>query len=152
MPHRQLHGHGLTSKTVRFSLSNCLLLLSPTLEVTEQLDSPLPPIPEPCDHSPVHCGRCYIGYPQSLFPNWTEPQVKKSGILEAINKNSTLISSIFRIDVDHTGFFTNAGKIEALHSNDSDAEIWEMFVNDSDRVRKILVRYMRSVRLISSLI
>lgn len=150
MPHRQLRGHGSTLKTVRLLLSNYLLLLSPTLEVTkEQLDSPLPPIPEPCDH--IHCGGCYSGYPQSLFPNWTEPQVKKSGIFRAIEGNSTASTSILhRIDVDHTGIFTDAGKIEALRGND--AEIWEMFVNDSDRVRRILVKDMGSVRLIYNLI
>lgn len=97
----------------------------------KQLESPLPPIPELCDHT--SCGGCYVGYPQSRFPNWTERQVKKSRIFDAIHeydRDKTCI--LHRVDVDRNGFFTNPGEIAAHPGHD--AEIWEELIHEKVRV------------------
>ncbi|KJA25334.1 hypothetical protein HYPSUDRAFT_37835 [Hypholoma sublateritium FD-334 SS-4] len=103
-----------------------------------QLESPLPPIPALCDHS--SCGGCYVGYPQSRFPNWTERQVKKSRIFEAIHEYDRERKCILhRVDVDSNGFFTNPGEIVAAPGHDN--EIWEELIHEK-RPEGIRVRAM----------
>ena len=98
----------------------------------KQLESPLPPIPPLCDHK--SCGGCYVGYPQSRFPNWTERQVKKSRIFDAIHEYDHEKTCILhRVDVDSNGFFTNPGQITALPRHD--AEIWEELIHEQVRVK-----------------
>lgn len=110
------------------------LILYPEVD-EEQLYSRLPPIPKACTHE--ICDGCYGGYPQSLFPNWTKGQVKKSGILQALaNYDVSKPCTLYRVNVDRKGFFTNPGEIEAPHGND--AEVWKKLINDSDQVRKSL--------------
>lgn len=114
------------------------LILILYLEVDKaQLDSTLPPIPKACDHKTCH-GGCYGGYPQSLFPNWTEQQVKKSGIFRAIKDNDpSKKCKLYRVNVDSTGFFTKGGEVEARRGNE--AEIWETLIKGSDQVRRPLL-------------
>lgn len=90
-----------------------------------QLESGPPPIPVLCNHR--SCGGCYVGYPQSRFPDWTQRQVKKSRIYEAIHnydRDKTCI--LHRVDVDNNGFFTNPGEITARPGHD--VHIWEALI------------------------
>lgn len=95
-----------------------------------QLASPLPPVPPLCDH--VSCGGCWKGYPQSRFPNWTRDQVARSKIAEAISKKNT--STIYHVDVNSDGFFTDAGEILADDRNTE--ETWDRMIHT--KVRTIL--------------
>ncbi|RDB19710.1 hypothetical protein Hypma_013163 [Hypsizygus marmoreus] len=101
----------------------------------EQLASEAPPIPRPCDHK--EC-TCWIGYPQSRFPNWTEAQVERSRIADAIkNYNKNVACVIYHVDVDTQGFFTDAGKIEAP---EHDKETTWKIVVDNQRPDNLRVR------------
>ncbi|TFK31450.1 hypothetical protein BDQ12DRAFT_694126 [Crucibulum laeve] len=102
-----------------------------------QLASPLPPVPPACNHRTCE-GRCWRGYPQSLFPNWTQAQVKKSKIYTAIheyNRHRTCI--IHHVDVNGNGIFTDSGEISTQDKQDD--EIWQMIVSE-DRPRNLRVR------------
>jgi hypothetical protein len=77
-----------------------------------QLSSPLPPIPEPCTHK--DCKGCWRGYPQSLYPNWTPSQIRKSQIAQAISDYRRDISCVIhQVDVTEEGLFhvPHPGKI-----------------------------------------
>ncbi|PPQ92528.1 LOW QUALITY PROTEIN: hypothetical protein CVT25_010361 [Psilocybe cyanescens] len=94
----------------------------------EQLECPLPPIPELCNH--INCGGCWRGYPQSRFPNWTARQVIKSKIMGAIkdySKDSPCVCH--QVDVDADGFFTNPGQIVAKHGEED--AIWNRLINET---------------------
>ena len=118
----QLHqplGLGLTSRMmVSFQKLYCVFFSSQNLrqEVDRrQLNTSKPPIPPPCNHQP--CNNCWKGYPQSLFPNWTPAQVKKSKINIAINDYRRDVACIIHhVDVDDNGYFRDAGKHFATDS------------------------------------
>lgn len=110
-----------------------------------QLESPLPPIPPPCDHKT--CGGCWAGYPQSLFPNWTPRQVEKSKIQSAITDyRRDIPCKIYHVDVGEDGFFKDAGVVLADESNKS--EIWERIIHstyqdqDDLRIRALFIENM----------
>jgi hypothetical protein len=87
-----------------------------------QLACTHPPIPDFCDHK--ECGGCWIGYPQSRFPNWTPDQVERSGINKAITKyNKSVPCVIYHVDVDTGGFFTDAGA-RPVDENNKD-KLWD---------------------------
>ncbi|KAF9460682.1 hypothetical protein BDZ94DRAFT_1265618 [Collybia nuda] len=88
-----------------------------------QLDSPLPPIPPPCDHK--SCNECWNRYPPSRFPNWTESQVRRSKIADAIKKKTDSI--IYHVDVDSNGLFTARDKIFARE--DDIEKTWKLMKN-----------------------
>ena len=78
-----------------------------------------PDIPELCDHSPERCNRCWKGYPQSLFPNWTERQVRKAKVYDAIHTYSERKSCIcYRVDVNDCGLFTDTKEMVAAHGDE----------------------------------
>lgn len=94
-----------------------------------QLDNTAPPIPNLCDHG-TSCDECWKGYPQSRFPNWTERQVKKARIYDAIHHYSRHQDCIiYHVDVDHKGFFTDAGKFTAV--NGREVETWDAIVHET---------------------
>ena len=94
-----------------------------------QLEGTLPPIPEPCDHNPASCNRCWTGYPQSLFPQWTEGQSRKTKIHEAIhNTPKNELCTCYQLDVDMQGFFNSAGKITAAYGDED--LIWEQMIHE----------------------
>ncbi|KAH9474783.1 hypothetical protein JR316_0013248 [Psilocybe cubensis] len=102
----------------------------------EQLECPLPPIPELCNH--VDCGGCWRGYPQSRFPNWTERQVIKSKIMGAIREFSKEKPCIcYQVDVDENGFFTNPGPIVANHGEED--ATWNHLITEK-RPKNLRVR------------
>ena len=90
-----------------------------------QLESSKPPVPSPCDHQA--CNNCWKEYPQSLFPNWTAAQVKKSKINIAINDYRRDVPCIIHhVDVDNNGYFRDAGKHFATESTIK--ESWDAIV------------------------
>ncbi|KAJ7135427.1 hypothetical protein C8R43DRAFT_1020979 [Mycena crocata] len=103
-----------------------------------QLASPLPPVPPPCDHK--SCDGCWKGYPQSRFPNWTPSQVRRSRIHRAINEyNRDAASTIYYVDVDSNGFFTDSDKV--VTTNDTKDQFWDTLINEeSQRPDNIRVR------------
>ncbi|KAJ7291167.1 hypothetical protein C8J57DRAFT_1043706 [Mycena rebaudengoi] len=115
-----------------------------------QLASPLPPVPPPCDHKT--CDGCWKSmgssaacYPQALFPNWTPSQIQRSRIHRAISEyNKTIPSTIYYVDVDSTGFFTDSGKLVAREETKSD--FWDALINeqrsDDVRVRALFIENM----------
>ena len=95
-----------------------------------QLETSEPPVPTLCDHQA--CKDCWKEYPQSLFPNWTAAQVKKSKINVAIQRN--VACTIHHVDVDDNGYFRDAGKHFAKESSIKDS--WDRIVES--RVSTIL--------------
>ncbi|KAK0219642.1 hypothetical protein EDD85DRAFT_780368 [Armillaria nabsnona] len=108
----------------------------------EQLKSEAPPIPPPCNHA--NCSGCWKRYPQSRFPNWSPSQVKRSGILDVIEKyNRTIPCTIHRVDVDNRGYFTDPGKYEITEQT-KDAP-WEFLIQphvQTTNVRSLFVENM----------
>ncbi|KAF5384252.1 hypothetical protein D9615_003334 [Tricholomella constricta] len=106
----------------------------------EQLRSELPPVPPLCDHTT--CGGCWVGYPQSRFPNWTQEQVERSKIADAIsNYNKDQPCIIHHVDVNTNGFFTDASQVIA---NDNDKEqTWNTIITakrpKNNRVRALFL-------------
>ena len=85
----------------------------------KQLETIEPPVPKPCDHDPADCHRCWTRYPISLFPNWTERQVRKAKIYDAVHNypiNKPCIC--YRVDVNDQGFFTDAKEMIAKHGDE----------------------------------
>ena len=55
----------------------------PWRDLDSDLDVISEPEPKPsCHHTTGECHGCWARYPQSLFPNWTPGQVKRSGIAD----------------------------------------------------------------------
>ena len=74
-----------------------------------------PPAPYVCDHQ--DCNDCWKRYPQSLFPNWTPAQLKKSKLTIAIKYYRRDVACIIHyVDLDHNGYFIDAGKYVATES------------------------------------
>ncbi|KAF9474032.1 hypothetical protein BDN70DRAFT_885294 [Pholiota conissans] len=110
-----------------------------------QLSSPLPPVPEPCNHK--DCGGCWRGYPQSLYPNWTPRQVQKSKISDAITSYDHSTSCVIhQVDVTEEGLFhvPNPGHITS--SDNIVDETWEQLKDseapENNRVRILFVENM----------
>ena len=125
-PH-QLPGHGLISRmTASLQISNDLSFFLILLEVDRhQLETAEPPVPTECDHRT--CNSCWKLYPQSLFPNWTPAQVKKSKIGLAIKDYRRDVPCIIHhVDVDDNGYFRDADKYVSTESTIK--ESWEKIV------------------------
>ena len=106
----------------------------------EQLECIAPPIPELCDHSPERCDRCWTRYPQSLFPNWTEVQVRKAKIYDAIHSYSKTKPCIcYRLDVDDHGVFTRPKEVVVAHGDED--RMWDYLVRE--QVRGVVFVYMK---------
>lgn len=65
----------------------------------------------PCPHTKGECAGfpCWTLYPQSLFPNWTPGQVKRSQIIEMDARSQ--YCRLYIADVDEEARFTVPGKI-----------------------------------------
>ncbi|KAF8062242.1 hypothetical protein FPV67DRAFT_1563640 [Lyophyllum atratum] len=101
-----------------------------------QLESELPPVPPLCDHT--NCDGCWMGYPQSRFPNWTPSQVERSKIADAIaNYDRSNPCIIYHVDVNSQGLFTDAGEIVA-EDNDK-AATWDVMIH-TERPKNLRVR------------
>ncbi|KJA16341.1 hypothetical protein HYPSUDRAFT_147866, partial [Hypholoma sublateritium FD-334 SS-4] len=98
------------------------------------------PVPPLCEHK--NCENCYVGYPQSRFPNWSHPQVVKSRIYHAIHEyNRHKPCNLYRLDVANDGVFSNPGPLVAAYGHDS--AVWEQFKHDKrptgTRVRAMFI-------------
>jgi len=96
----------------------------------EQLECSLPPIPPLCNHeSCASEGKagCWTGYPQSQFPNWTHRQVVKSRIHAAL-KEYLRTCTLYRIDVDKDGFFTDPGPLVSKPGDER--RTWDQFIGE----------------------
>lgn len=130
-------GHGLTFKTVCvqvllffFSHGHLTAYFDYVVVDPAQLASPLPPVPPLCSHET--CKGCWNLYPQSLYPNWTPAQVKKSKINKAITDYGHNVPCIIhQVDVDHNGLFKvpEPGKIRS--GDDCLDETWEALINSN---------------------
>ncbi|EAU84063.2 hypothetical protein CC1G_06925 [Coprinopsis cinerea okayama7 len=111
-----------------------------------QLANQESPIPEHCDHKNKDtCNGCWVHYPQSLFPNWTEYQVKRSKIYDAIhNYPQGRDCKIRYVDVNSEGLFTDAGEFTANDQNNE--ATWDWIVHDQasegNRVRALFIEDM----------
>ena len=64
------------------------------------------------------------GYPQSLFPNWTESQVKRC---EMLTSCPTGESNAFKVDVRHDGRFGEAGPyLVSIKDKSSGDAFWKL--------------------------
>ncbi|KAF6751710.1 hypothetical protein DFP72DRAFT_1172115 [Ephemerocybe angulata] len=106
-----------------------------------QLASQLPPIPDECDHTT--CKGCWTEYPQSRFPNWTEDQVRKSKVYEAIHSyNPNHLCRIHYVDVDETGVFAEAGTHDAKNIEQTWDFVKQQKENDTARVHALFIENM----------
>ncbi|KAF9076893.1 cora-like Mg2+ transporter protein-domain-containing protein [Rhodocollybia butyracea] len=111
----------------------------------KQLESPSLPIPVKCLHH--NCNRCYTGYPQSRFPNWTPAQVKRSGINTAIHDyDKNRACTIHYVNVDTHGLFTDAEKRNIGDRDEEQLQFWGDIAHetrpDTLRVRALFVENM----------
>ena len=111
-------------------VSTFILVLIKFIEVDPmQLEYPLPPIPMRCDHNPGRCNRCWTGYPQSLFPQWTTQQIRKANIYEAVHNSPEHKPCIcYRLDVDKNGFFTNFKEMIAKYGDEN--MVWDQMIRE----------------------
>ena len=94
-----------------------------------QLETVKFPVPEHCDHSYESCNNCWKGYPQSLFPNWTQRQLKKAKIYEVIQNYSKIKPCIYyQVDVNDRGLFTNSREIITTYGDED--KIWDNLVHE----------------------
>lgn len=108
----------------------------------KQLECVAPPIPPLCDHSPEKCNKCWKGYPQSRFPNWTERQVRKAKIYDAVHNYSRSKPCVcYRVDVNDHGFFTHPKEMTSVHGDEDMA--WENMIHEQrprdTRVRALFI-------------
>ena len=90
-------------------------------------------MPEDCDHKSCK-GKCWKGYPQSRFPNWTSCQVKKCGIYDAIeNFDRSKKCKLYKLDVEKSGLFYDAGPATIKSDGDGDSA-WNQLKDDNVRV------------------
>jgi len=111
----------------------------------KQLESPSLPIPVKCLHH--NCNRCYTGYPQSRFPNWTPAQVKRSGINTAIHDyDKNRACTIHYVNVDTHGLFTDAEKRNIGDRDEEQLQFWGDIAHETRpntlRVRALFVENM----------
>lgn len=105
----------------------CVIYPSPITPqvICKQVKASVLPVPSVCDHR--DCNDCWKGYPQSLFPNWTPAQVKKSKISIAIKDYRRDVACIIHyVNVNDNGYFIDAGKYVATESNIR--ESWDSIV------------------------
>jgi hypothetical protein len=76
-----------------------------------------------CPHTDPECNGCWAKYPQSLFPNWTPRQVKRSDI-ENICARSDIPCVIHHVDVGENAEFSNAEKDSV--SGEANEVFWKM--------------------------
>ncbi|KAF8066879.1 hypothetical protein FPV67DRAFT_1670352 [Lyophyllum atratum] len=101
----------------------------PFLDIDDQVDpkqlkntEPSPPT-EACDHLDAQkCNGCWAGYPQSLFPNWTPAQQRRSRISK-IKDRSTDTCVIRYVDVAENGQFSTSKDLPV--TNEGKDAHWE---------------------------
>lgn len=65
---------------------------------------------------------------QSLFPNWTPDQVRRSGIAKAVKVSSREVNcTVYHVDVDQKGHFSKSLEYNVTESNED--EIWDDLIH-----------------------
>lgn len=85
-------------------------------ESEEVIDAKMPNIIGSCGHNNCEDCKIWVGYPQSLFGNWTAKPVRKCGIEQAV-KNRDHASTIYTVDVMEDGVFRDSGEFEVTNKN-----------------------------------
>ena len=109
------------------ALENTPVLIRLTEVDPTQLETAEPPVPTPCDHA--GCNRCWTKYPKSHFPNWTERQVRKAKIYDAVHnypKHKPCIC--YRVDVNNEGLFTHPEEIRAEYGDED--KTWDDLIHE----------------------
>lgn len=65
-------------------------------------------------------------YPQSLFPNWTFSQQKKSGIARVIRRQGSAAKpcSVYKLDIREDGTFHSGGAPQNVGQSEGKDEFW----------------------------
>ncbi|KAJ8522411.1 hypothetical protein ONZ45_g1008 [Pleurotus djamor] len=110
----------------------------------EQLTSEGPPVPEFCDHTTCE-GRCWQEYPKSKFPNWTDDQVDRAKIRDAVREyDDTKPCTLHLVDVDDRGRFHS--KDPLIVKEDTKEDFWNGWLQEKReegvRVRSVFVQNM----------
>ncbi|KIJ45141.1 hypothetical protein M422DRAFT_207377 [Sphaerobolus stellatus SS14] len=106
----------------------------PWVDLNDKVDTAQDQDPKwECQCLDGRCNDCWKGYPQSLFHNWTETQVKKSGMKEYV---PTMATTLFRVDVLKDGSFKDPGKTVAPKEQDG---FWQT-LQDMKREENVRLR------------
>ena len=140
-----LRGHGLTLTMVclllrlRKMFLNLILVFMKFIEVDyRQLEFICPPIPECCDHSLESCNGCWRGYPQARFPNWTNQQIRKAKIYEAVNNSPENKHCIcYRVDLNDQGFFTSPKEMTIEYGEEE--RNWDNLIHEQVSLSRIFL-------------
>ncbi|KAG6841075.1 hypothetical protein C0991_002168 [Blastosporella zonata] len=94
-----------------------------------QLVDKEPSLPvQQCDHrDPANCNRCWSGYPQSLFPNWTPAQQKRSRISKVVERVHDTCTAHY-VDVDEKGEFAASKSLMISPSGEDTQRHWEFMM------------------------
>ncbi|KAF8874421.1 hypothetical protein BD779DRAFT_1566722 [Infundibulicybe gibba] len=116
----------------------------------DQLENGGPAVPTmTCKHTdPRRCNGCWSQYPQSLFPNWTPSQQRKSRISKVVERPPTDPCTVYYVDVLENGTFAGA-KNETITNETKDA-FWQVMHrprSEGTRVRGIFIENLSGLVL-----
>ena len=110
-----------------------------------EIECVVPPTPDLCDHSLERCNRCWMGYPQSRFPQWTKQQIRKAKIYDAVHKSPRNKHCIcYRVDVNMQGLFTHPREMTLEYGNED--SIWHGMIHEQVSSSHLFL-YERSIFL-----
>ncbi|KAG6904868.1 hypothetical protein DXG01_006627, partial [Tephrocybe rancida] len=95
-----------------------------------------------CNHQDAKkCNRCWTGYPQSLFPNWTPAQQERSRISTVVKLHDTC--KIHYVDVNEKGEFTISESV-VVPPNGSDAH-WELMKKPRPKGTRLRAMFLENL-------
>ncbi|KAG5637342.1 hypothetical protein H0H81_004898 [Sphagnurus paluster] len=106
-----------------------------------QLEGETSPLPVQCDHSNVSlCNDCWKGYPQSLFPNWTPAQQRRSRISKIVERlTDTCI--IHYVDVDNLGrFYAPENDVVVTHQRQDN--LWQLMMTARPQATRLRAMFL----------
>ncbi|KAF9462507.1 hypothetical protein BDZ94DRAFT_1322516 [Collybia nuda] len=120
----------------------------PFLDLDDQIDQAQlatsgPPVPtNVCDHlDAAKCKGCWSGYPQSLFPNWTRGQQKKSRISKIVSRPFDHRDCVIHyVDIAEDGNFAATEDLSVGDAN-KDAH-WDFMRQPGTRLRAMFVEHL----------
>ncbi|EAU87069.2 hypothetical protein CC1G_11249 [Coprinopsis cinerea okayama7 len=97
----------------------------------EDPDSHIPMSAEPCVHH-INLTQefCWCKYPQSLYPNWTVRQQRKSRILKVIKRKERQRCIVYYIDVRDDGVFVPSAPREVDESVSKQDAQWHVMTHE----------------------
>ncbi|KAG6918781.1 hypothetical protein DXG01_011532 [Tephrocybe rancida] len=95
-----------------------------------------------CNHQDAKkCNRCWTGYPQSLFPNWTPAQQERSRISTVVKLHDTC--TIHYVDVNEEGEFAISESV-VVPPNGSDAH-WELMKKPRPKGTRLRAMFLENL-------